>query len=102
MFGVEYFVGINFAEFLLVKLHLSLDVPIEDHMFKGEFVLSQDSLLEVWELLLVLYLKGVYFVHELQLLQVERGRLLILFEEDLLLVFEELVVGDMLLDEAVE
>ena len=71
-------------------------------MLKHQFILRQHSLLKIRVFFLVLALEGVQVVHELQPLEVEGSRLLVFLQEDLFLIFVELVHDYVFLDQAIQ
>jgi hypothetical protein len=71
-------------------------------MLEHQFILRQHALLEIGKLLLILNLDRIEVVHELQSLQIERSSLLVLLQEDLFLIFKELVLDYVLLHQAVQ
>jgi hypothetical protein len=90
------------AHLLLVQLHLPFDVPIQDHVLKDQLVLGEHSLLKIWKFLFVFLFQRVEIVHELESFEVEGGGLFVLLQKDLFLIFEELVLDYVLLDQQVE
>jgi hypothetical protein len=82
----------------VIQLHFPFDVPIEDYILKGEVVLTEHFLVEVWVFLCKFGFDVVEFLHEFELVDVKWRTFGVLFQEKDLLVFVDLVMGNMLYD----
>lgn len=71
-------------------------------MFQQQLILRQHPLLQLGELLLILFLQGIDLIHKVQFLQVKGLLVILLRQEDKLLVLVVLVVRDVCLDELVQ
>lgn len=91
-----------FLPLLLIKPHLPLNIPTQNNMFQQQLILRQHPLLQLGELLLILFLQGIDLIHKVQFLQVKGLLVILLRQEDKLLVLVVLVVRDVCLDELVQ
>lgn len=75
---LEYFHGVHFLLFLFVEFDFSLDVAVQNYIFEGQLVFAEHSLVNARVLLREFRLHLVQLIHELQLLQIIGGILLVL------------------------